>query len=91
MNRDQMEAWCALEGLALHEFTGAFSTPLGRFRIFAVPRRQYSRMLTSDGGEWEYSDTGSGMATYDPISWDEMPESMFSLLSPELLTELTKK
>lgn len=92
MNREQMEAWCALEGLGLHQFVSALYYPdTHRFRIFAIPRMPHTRMLTSDGDAWEFSDTGSGMSIYEPIEWEEMPDELFDDLTIELLTELTKK
>ena len=87
MNREQMEAWCTLEGLELRQFR--LSTGDNRFRIMHTDEKG-EHMLSYEGQEWHVALVGIS-CEYSPVSWDELPQTAYDEIPIKLLTELTKK
>ena len=90
MNREQMEAWCALEGLHLYEFLDEFVERY-RYRLARPTDMAYSADMLSYSGYWHYASMGDP-ERYVPISWARLPDRAFAeLLGIDVLTELAKK
>jgi hypothetical protein len=94
MTREQLEAWCALEGLGLFERRNSE----GRILVWRVFRTQspkpeyglkWNVMLSSP--RWEYAGTTRPLEWYVHIDWTELPEAAYNSLTLEMLESITKQ
>ena len=88
MTREQMEAWCALEGL-----TAAFRRSISHGLLPRVIYHAYVKgdpVLQHNGGGWTVCYSNHPRENYVTCQWEDLPPDAYKQLTVELLTQLKK-
>ena len=90
MNREQMEAWCALEGLVPAK-RRHMDIEAGRSRVIPLGYTKGMLVLQWISGKWLVTESNQPAENYYPCQWEDLHPEAYDKLTIELLTELTKQ